>query len=197
MIVVAAFAGACSGSTEPIDVEKAQRAVDDAQQQVQDGLRTAQKKVEAVEQDLGKAAEQVQSQVQDVTADAIQAPSDDELDALVREAESGIACEEDSCTIPRSIADRLRAKPATFATQAKVDPEHRDGAVVGMRISEVKDLPRLLGFRDRDVIISINGLRVQSLQSIPQIVLQLRGANRFTVEYERAGVRATKTIAIV
>ncbi|HWB82365.1 MAG TPA: hypothetical protein VG755_45685 [Nannocystaceae bacterium] len=192
-----AFAAACSGSAEQIDVEQAQRAVDDAQKQVEDGLRTAQKKVEAVEQDIGKAAEQVQSQVQDVTADAIQASSDDEVEQLVRDAEAGISCDEESCTIQRSIADRLRAKPATFATQAKVDPEHRDGGVVGMRISEVKDLPRLLGFRDRDVIVSINGLRVQSVQSIPQIVLQLRGANRFTVEYERAGVRATKTIAIV
>lgn len=194
MVFVALFA--CSEASD-VDVQRAQRAVDDAQKQVEDGLRTAQERVEGVEKDLGKAAEEVQSKVQDVTKDAIPATSDDELAALVNEAKTGITCEEESCTIQRTVAERLRAKPATFATQAKVDPEHRDGSVVGLRLSEVKELPQLLGFQDRDVIVSINGLRVQSVQSIPQIVLQLRGANRFTVEYERAGVRATKTIAIV
>lgn len=187
---------ACSGGQQ-VDVDRAQQAVDDAQKQVEDGLRTAQQRVEAVEQDLGKAAEQVQTKVEDVTKDAIPTSSDEEVAEVVRDAKTGIECDEESCTIQRSLAEKLRAKPATFATQAKVDPEHRDGSVVGLRISEVKELPQALGFQERDVIVSINGLRVQSVQSIPQIVLQLRGANRFTVEYERAGVRATKTIAIV
>jgi type II secretion system protein C len=182
---------------QKVDVDRAQRAVDDAQKQVEDGLKTAQERVEAVEQDLGKAAEQVQTKVEDVTKDAIPASSDEEVAELAREAKTAIECDEESCTIQRSVADKLREKPATFASQAKVDPEKRDGSVVGLRLSEVKELPQALGFRDRDVIVSINGLRVQSVQSIPQIVLQLRGANRFTVEYERAGVRATKTIAIV
>jgi type II secretion system protein C len=171
-------------------VAQAERAVDD-------GLRTARERAAAVEQDLGKAAAQVQKRVEQVSTETIPAPSDEEVADLVRDAPAAISCEEHSCTVARSVADRLRAKPAAFATQAHVVPEQRDGRVVGLRLSEVKELPRLLGFRERDVIVSINGLRLQSLQNVPQLFLQLQSATRFTVEYERAGERATKTITIV
>jgi type II secretion system protein C len=178
-------------------VAQAERAVDDAQKQVEDGLRNAQDRAVAVEQDLGKAAERVQKRVEEVGKDAIPAPTDEEVAGLVRDAPAAISCDEHSCTVARSVADRLRAKPAAFATQAHVVPEQRDGRVIGLRLSEVKELPRLLGFRERDVIVSINGLRLQSLQNVPQLFLQLQSATRFTVEYERAGERATKVIAIV
>jgi type II secretory pathway component PulC len=197
------LACACNGAGDRIDVEKAERAVDEAQkqvevasQQVEGGLRTARDRVEDVGEDLGKAAGQVGTQVRSATAEAVPVASEAELSALVAEAKTAIACEQESCTIQRAFADRLRAKPVAMASQAKVDPEQRDGQTVGLRMSEVGEIPRLLGFQERDVMLTINGMPLRSLQGIPQLALQLRSATRFAVEYERAGTSSTKMITI-
>lgn len=187
----------CTEGTPQVDVKQAERAVDDAQKQVEHGLRETRERVVEVGEDLGKAAEQVQTKVGEVAADTIPVADGEAAADILRDASSAISCTEEACTIEKAMADRMRAQPTMFATQAKVDPERRDGRAVGLMLSEVQELPRLLGFRDRDVIVSINGLPVQSMQSVPQIVLQLRSATRFTVVYERAGVRATKVIDIV
>jgi type II secretory pathway component PulC len=195
-IAAIAVATACGATGERIDVEKAERAVDQAQKQVEGGLRTARDRVEDVGQDLGKAAEQVQSQVQTATADAVPISGDTEVADLVLGGPAAISCVEEACTVERAFADRMRAKPMALASQARVDPERRDGRTIGLRMSEVRELPHLFGFQDRDVVTSINGLALKSVQSIPQVVLQLRSANRFVVEYERGSDRSSKVITI-
>lgn len=194
---------ACGAGGEGLDVAQAGRVVDEAkkqaevaQHQVEGGLRVAKTRVEEVGQDLGKAAGQVQTEVQTRAADAVPATRGAALDELVRDAPTAISCEEESCTIERSFADRLRAQPVAVASQAKVDPEQRDGRSIGLRLSEVGELPRLLGFQDRDVVTTVNGIQVRSLQSVPQLALQLRSATRFTIVYERGSTTSTKQITI-
>ncbi|MBC8071092.1 MAG: hypothetical protein IAG13_22395 [Deltaproteobacteria bacterium] len=201
-MVLLVLACACSGG-ERIDVDKAERVVDEAQkqvevasQQVEGGLRNARDRVEDVGEDLGKAAGEMQTQVRTATAEAVPVASEAELADLGRDAGTAIACEQESCTIERAFAERLRSKPTVMASQAKVDPEQRDGRTIGLRISEVGEIAKLLGFQERDVMLTINGMPLHSLQGIPQIALQLRAATRFAVEYERGGTSSTKMIAI-
>ncbi|MFO0631709.1 MAG: hypothetical protein U0168_02530 [Nannocystaceae bacterium] len=108
-----------------------------------------------------------------------------------------IACDGDRCTVAAALAASLRADPAALVGLGRLEPVERDGRALGLRVLALEPLPRRLGFADGDVIVSINGLAVQSPQSAPQLYLQLRAARRFTVVFERDGVRRTKRVDVV
>jgi hypothetical protein len=174
-----------------VDVEQAEVAARRTGEQVVAGLDTARDKVVAVGGDLRDAAGQAARTVDPRSVEP------DAADALARDAPTAVACPEpERCTIAVAYADRLRANPGFLATQARVVPHRSDGRADGLEISELEALPRALGFQARDVVHSINGLRVQSLQSAPQLYLQLRSARRFTVVFTRGSEQRTRVIEI-
>lgn len=111
--------------------------------------------------------------------------------------DDAIHCDGDRCTVAAALAARLRADPAALTGLGQLEPVARDGRPVGLRVLALEPLPRQLGFIDGDVIVSIKGLAVQSPQSAPQLYLQLRAARRFTVVFERDGVRRTMHVDVV
>lgn len=184
LVVMLGVAG-CREAAEAadIDVDAAQRVAERTGQEVVAGIDTARKKVEAVGGDLRDAAEQAQK-----SAAGVGEVDADESRALHADAAAAIQCPtEDSCTIERSYADRLRRNPGFLANMGRVEPHDVDGRRVGIKVSQLEPLPKRLGFRDDDVIYSINGLRLHSLQAVPQLLLQLRSARRFTVVFARDG----------
>lgn len=176
-----------------VDVDQAEQVARQAGDKVASGLDTAREKVVAVGGDFRDAAEQAGRSVgQGATVDAAEA------DALAREGETAIVCDTpEHCTVSRAYLDRLRANPAFLTGQARVVPYRRDGRAAGLEISALESVPKQFGFRDRDIIRSINGLAVQSLQSAPQLYLQLRSARRFTVVFERGSEQLTREIDVV
>jgi type II secretory pathway component PulC len=177
--------GGCREAAEAadIDVDAAQRVAERTGEEVVAGIDTARKRVEAVGGELRDAAEQAQR-----SAGAVGEVDADERRALQADAATAIQCPtEGSCTIERSYADRLRRNPGVLASMGRVEPHEVDGRRVGIRVSQLEPMPQRLGFRDDDVIYSINGVRLQSLQAVPQLLLQLRSARRFTIAFARDG----------
>lgn len=178
-------------------VEQAQHVARQTGERVAVGLGNAKDKVDAVSGDVRSAAKDAGRQINEAAAAEV-AVDPDVAATLSRGAEASIACPTpERCTIAAAYADRLRANPAFLSSQARVVPHQRDGRTIGVQLSDVQPLPGHMGFRERDVIVSVNGLRVQSLQSAPQLYLQLRSARRFTVVYERGSERRTCTIDVV
>lgn len=186
--------GACLDASE-VDVEQAEVVARRTGEQVVAGLDTARDKVVAVGGDLRDAAGQAADEAARTVDPRRVEPG--AADALVADATASVSCPEpERCTIAAAYADRLRANPGFLAAQARVVVHHTDGRADGLEISELEALPRALGFQARDVVHSINGLRVQSLQSAPQLYLQLRSAKRFTVVFTRGSERRTHVIEI-
>ncbi|MBL8947289.1 MAG: hypothetical protein JNK45_29220 [Myxococcales bacterium] len=193
-LAVVLLVGGCLDAAE-VDVEQAEVVARRTGEQVVAGLDTARDKVVAVGGDLRDAAGQAADEAARTVDPRRVEPA--AADALVRDATTAVACPEpERCTIEAAYADRLRANPGFLATQARVVPHRSEGRPDGLEISELEALPRALGFQARDVVHSINGLRVQSLQSAPQLYLQLRSARRFTVVFTRGSERRTHVIEI-
>lgn len=203
-IVVASLLGCReAGEAMNIDVDEAERVANEAErvagqagERVAEGLEVARGQVEAAGKEIGRAAQDVGQRV-DEAAQATVADDAAVREQIAREAETAVVCAEQSCTITQSLADRLRANPGVVLHQAHVETQHVDGRAVGMRISRLEPLPLRMGFRDGDLLVSVNGLALQSLQSAPQLYLQLRSARRFTVVFERDSQRHTFVLEVV
>lgn len=178
-----------------VDVDEAEHVARQTGEKVAAGLGEAREKVEAVGGDLRDAAREAGRSV----SDAARAADDPTAhDGLAREAGDAIACASpERCTITAAYMERLRANPGFVTAQARVVPHRRDGRADGLEISGLEPLPQRLGFRSGDVIQSINGLSVHSLQSAAQLYLQLRSARRFTVVFARGDERHTFEIEVV
>ena len=190
--------GGCRDAAEAVDVDvdQAKQVARQTGERVAAGIDSAREKVEQAGSELRDAAQDASRAVSDAaspgTVDASTA------DALVREAPEAIACVAvNECTVSKAYFERLRANPGFVVGQARVVPRHRDGRAIGLEISGLESLPKLLGFRNGDVVRSINGLAVQSLHSAPQLYLQLRSARRFKVVFERGSVQQTCEIEVV
>jgi general secretion pathway protein C len=102
-------------------------------------------------------------------------------------AREAISCSGLSCTVKRKFVAKLMANPAQLVRQARVRPYSKEG-LEGMRLSRVRrgTIPRLLGLRSGDVVQSINGLQLGSMDGAMSVYQQLRTASNLTVEFTRA-----------
>lgn len=120
-----------------------------------------------------------------------------ELEASIAAA---VRCESEArCTIERSFLDTLLANQATLARQARIVPAARDGATVGFRLYALRrgSLPKALGFENGDLVRSINGHALTTVEQSLEAYAKLRHEKLFTVEVERRGVPVTLTIEVV
>lgn len=172
-----------------VDVDEVEEVARRTGEQVAAGLETARDKVAEAGGDLLDAADRSTQPAPIDGADA---------DALAREASTAIACPSlGQCTITQTYLARLRANPGFVARQGRAVAHRPDGRPSGLEISALESLPMQLGFRDGDVIRTINGLRVDAVTTAPQLYVQLESARRFVVVYERAGERLVCEIDVV
>lgn len=101
-------------------------------------------------------------------------------------ARDAIACKGTDCTIERRFVDQLLANPAQLTRQGRAIPYDRDG-LRGFRLSRVLrgTIPRLLGLRSGDVVTSINGQPLATLDAAMRLLPRLRHASHLTVEVVR------------
>jgi type II secretory pathway component PulC len=167
------------------EVAGARESIEQGADVVVEAAREGLERADAEVEDIRRRAEAELDGARDRVEQS--AAPDDEERRLLAEAPRAIACDRDRCTVTRDYAERLRVRTGLLARQAKLVKAERDGRVVGLAVGDLGPLPRLLGFRAGDVVTSVNGVQLRSLQSVPQAYLQLRAAQRFTIEMLRDG----------
>ncbi|MDC0673968.1 type II secretion system protein GspC [Nannocystis radixulma] len=114
-------------------------------------------------------------------------------------AEDAIKCEsENSCTVDRMFVDSLFANPAALTKQARVMPSIKDGETKGFKFYGIRpgSLPKLLGMKNGDLLTSVNGIELKSVDQVMGLLTKMRSASNLQVTIERKGESITKDITI-
>lgn len=185
---------------EELGKRAADKVQDVADKTRADAKMMARETAEEARRVAGKASDQLgdaAEQVSDVAADGMPtAAPPDEVRAAMGDVDAAVACDgAGKCTVTRDFAERLKAKPGVLVAQARCEAA-RDGATVGMRIQNLGDLPRKLGFQAGDVLTTINGVALTGTEAMPQLMLQLR-ESRFQIEFVRGGSEQSLQIDVV
>lgn len=132
----------------------------------------------------------------EATRPAVMPPPPEPARPLPPGAEQAVACtEEHRCTLDRKYVEELLADPASLTTQMRVMPSLRDGVVRGFKLYGIRpgSLPKLLGFRNGDLLVSVNGVALNGVDGAMGAVQGLRRVDSLAVELERKGERMIKT----
>ena len=114
-------------------------------------------------------------------------------------ARDSIECSSDShCVVAKSFVEELIADPAVLIGQGrfvakKASDGRRGYAVYGVRKGS---LPNLLGVKNGDIVVSVNGVDLGSMDDTLELYGKLRYATRLEVEYVRKGKPQTKEVEI-
>jgi general secretion pathway protein C len=108
-------------------------------------------------------------------------------------ASDAIKCNGMSCTVDRGLITKLMANPALLAKQGNARPYSRSG-LEGFRLSHVRKgtLPNLLGMRTGDVVTSINGQSLESVDGAMAMYTKLRSASHLSIGFTRSVSRQRK-----
>lgn len=106
--------------------------------------------------------------------------------------------EQDRCVVPRTVIEAMLADPASLAQQARLMQSVQDGVARGYKIYGIRpeSLPRALGFKNGDLLKSVNGLPLTSMDQSMAAYAKLRRSDRLVLEIERKGAPLTKEITI-
>jgi hypothetical protein len=116
--------------------------------------------------------------------------------ALPSGAEQAVDCsEEHRCTLDRAYVMELLANPSTLTAHMRVMPSVHDGVMRGVKLYGIRSgsLPKLLGFRNGDLIVSVNGVPLNGADGAMGTYSKLRQVDTLAVEIERKGERLIKT----
>lgn len=98
-----------------------------------------------------------------------------------------------SCTLDRKAFDAAVADPGSLSRQVSIGPTRG-----GYRLNRVAPGSPIaqLGFRAGDTIISVNGNRLDDDLAALSLYTELGSTSRYSIVYERGGVRATKVVTL-
>lgn len=108
--------------------------------------------------------------------------------------QKGVQCATaSSCTLDRSLFDAAVADPSKLERQASISP-----ARGGYKLTRVAagSTVAALGFRAGDLIVSVNGARLDDDMAALGLYMGLESTRSYNVTYERNGARASKSIAL-
>ena len=113
-------------------------------------------------------------------------------------AEDAVKCDGDTCTVDRAFVDKILSNPSLLAKQARVVPSRRGNEVKGFKFYGIRprSLPKLFGMSNGDMVTSINGSPLTSIDEAMGLYTKLRRASNLTVVLERKGKSITKDISI-
>ena len=118
-------------------------------------------------------------------------------------AAEGILCDEGSdgleCSMDRAFLESLLANPAQLTKQARIVPSQRDGETQGYKLYGIRpsSLPKLLGFKNGDMITAVNGEKLASVDQAMALYTKLRRASELDIEFERKGTLTKMRLVIV
>jgi len=115
-------------------------------------------------------------------------------------AAEAISCDDNysSCTVDRKFVEKLLSNPAQLTKQARIVPAVRDGETKGYKFYGIRpgSLPKLLGLKNGDLLTSVNGHQLESLDQAMDLYNKLRRASHLSVSLERKGQQVSKEIDI-
>ncbi|MGB1700581.1 MAG: type II secretion system protein GspC [Nannocystaceae bacterium] len=113
-------------------------------------------------------------------------------------AETAVNCDGDTCTVDRAFVDKILSNPSLLAKQARVVPSRRGNEVKGFKFYGIRpgSLPKLFGMSNGDMVTSINGSPLTSIDEAMGLYTKLRRASNLTVVIDRKGKSITKDISI-
>lgn len=113
-------------------------------------------------------------------------------------AREAIDCKKNACTIDRKFVEKLMANPSLLARQAKFRPAVKDGKTRGFRVLRVRrgTLPQLLGLKNGDTLLAVNGSDLNSMDRAMSLYTKLRRASELSLTVERKGKVIEKQISI-
>ena len=121
-------------------------------------------------------------------------------DREIEGATEAIVCDADftSCTIEKAFVEKLLSNPAQLTRQARIVPAVRDGETKGYKFYGIRtgSLPKLLGMKNGDLLTSVNGHQLESLDQAMDLYTKLRRASHLSVTIERKGETVQKEIDI-
>jgi general secretion pathway protein C len=115
-------------------------------------------------------------------------------------AAAAVRCESETrCTIDRAYVETLAIDPTALMKQARIVPGMHDGTMQGYKLYGIRrgSLPKALGLKNGDLVRSVDGKALTSMDETMKIFTELRHARTFTLELERRGSPLALTIEIV
>jgi general secretion pathway protein C len=90
------------------------------------------------------------------------------------------------------------ANPASLAKQARVMPSVKDGETRGFKFYGIRpgSLPKLLNIKNGDLVTSVNGTELKSMDGAMSLYTKLRRASNLSITVERKGETINKEITI-
>jgi type II secretory pathway component PulC len=157
--------------------------------------RGADKVTEAAKQGV----ERVDQGIDLVKKEVAEAVADDKLpDAkLVDATKKSIKCKKERCTLPRNLADQLIDRTELMSGQARTYRLKRGETTVGVQLQQLGPIPKALGFRSGDVLVTVNGVALDSMQGLAQLFVEMKTADQLEIAYRRGSKMRKKTIAFV
>lgn len=119
---------------------------------------------------------------------------------IAPELAAGITCAtEDTCTIKRSVIDALFADPASLTRQARIVPALREGETVGFKLYGIRtgSLPKLLGLKNGDLVQTVNGKKLTSVDTAMEVYGAARKAQKLDLTGDRKGEFFRLVITVV
>lgn len=104
-----------------------------------------------------------------------------------------IECAEDQCVIERSFVESILANPAALAGQAAIRPGPGGFTFTSIRRGS---LPELLGLKRGDVLTSVNGEALDSVDKAFELYAKLRRASNLSITVRRGSAELTKSYRI-
>lgn len=127
-------------------------------------------------------------------------PEENKNSREIEGADQAISCDSDftSCTVDKKFVEKLLANPAQLTKQARIVPAVRDGETKGYKFYGIRpgSLPKLLGMKNGDLLTSVNGHQLESLDQAMELYTKLRRASHLSVTIERKGEVIQKEIDI-
>lgn len=121
-------------------------------------------------------------------------------DREIEGATEAISCDASftSCTVDKKFVEKLLSNPAQLTKQARIVPAVRDGETKGYKFYGIRpeSLPKLLGMKNGDLLTSVNGHQLESLDQAMDLYNKLRRASHLSITIERGGETVQKEIDI-
>lgn len=98
----------------------------------------------------------------------------------------------------KAIRSGIRVDAAQLAQNVQLLPHMENGQQIGVRINAGRNaqLLRNLGLTSSDVILSVNGRRLNDPTKYPQLVAELSSSKSVTITYRRNGKEQTRAIRL-
>ena len=99
------------------------------------------------------------------------------------------------CKVDPELLEVLRESPMSLARDALLKPKRgKTGAGLELARVSAKGFTRALGLREGDILLELNGVKLDSFEAIGALDEALAGQHLVTLIYERASKRQTLTM---